>query len=79
MSPMRASENEPLPFQAVERLVERAVLDPEAPAGLVLEPGRDLEPVHGAPGQRLEDEDVEGALEEGQGSGGGSGSQQSLH
>ena len=52
--------------RSVERVIERAVVDVERAAGVVLEPGRDLEPVHGAPGERLEHEHVERAFDEGE-------------
>src|SRR5437868_650679 len=48
-----------------ERVVEGALLDIEMAAGARLEPRRDLRAVHGAPGECLQDEDVERPLEEG--------------
>src|SRR5204862_7862217 len=51
-------------FHAMERVVEGALLDIEMAAGARLEPRRDLRAVHGAPGECLQDEDVERPLEE---------------
>src|SRR5215207_9916581 len=51
-------------LEAVERLQECGVGDIEATAGAGLDPARDLEAVHGSPGQRFEDEDVERSLEQ---------------
>src|SRR6185503_9070090 len=52
-------------FHSMEGLDERGVDDHQAGVRALVEPGSDLEPVHGAPGQGLEDEDVEGAFEQG--------------
>src|SRR6185436_9906420 len=60
----------PVPFDpaallhAVERGVERAFFDGEGVTARLLDPPPDPEPVHGAPGERLEDEGFEGALRE---------------
>jgi hypothetical protein len=48
----------------MKSVVERTVVDVERAAGVVLEPGRDLEPVHGSPGECLEDEHVQRAFDE---------------
>src|SRR5262245_53162881 len=54
-------------FHAVKCLQQGGVIDDDAFVGSLLEPGRDLERVHGRPGERLENEDVEGAFQEGHG------------
>ena len=56
--------DEPALFHAVKGVVERAVVDVERAAGVVLEPGGDLEAVHGSPGECLEDEHVQRAFDE---------------
>ena len=53
-------------FHALQRLIERAVVDAERAVRALLEPGRDGVAVHGAPAERFENEEVERALEEGQ-------------
>jgi hypothetical protein len=50
----------------MQGVVERTVVDIERATGVVLEPARDLEPVHGSPGERFEDEHVERAFDEGE-------------
>src|SRR5665213_472571 len=52
---------------AMERLEERGVHDVHLAAGAFLEPARDFEAVHRPPGEGLEDENVEGAFEQGHG------------
>src|SRR5215203_122392 len=49
-------------LETVQALVERAVIDVEGAARLLLEPVRDLEAVHGLPHERPENEQVERAL-----------------
>src|SRR4029079_4124420 len=56
--------DEPPLFHAMQRVVERALLDVEVAAGPRFEPAGDLGAVHRTPGERFQDEDVEGALEE---------------
>src|SRR5688572_5671925 len=51
-------------FHAVERRVQRRVLDAELTIGGLSQPAEDVVPMHGAPGEGLEDEHVEGALED---------------
>src|SRR5207249_3881075 len=51
-------------FHPVEGVVQRAVVDVEAAAGTLLEPGGDFGAVHRAPRQGFEDEDVERPLQE---------------
>src|SRR6185312_1598389 len=51
-------------FHPLEGLVESVVVDAEGAVGPVLEPSGDGVAVHGAPAQGLEDEQVEGALEQ---------------
>src|SRR5688500_9906890 len=51
-------------FHSVERRVEGRVLDAELTVGGLPQPAEDVVPVHGAPGEGLEDEHVEGALED---------------
>src|SRR5215204_3040371 len=53
-------------LEAVQRLVEGAVLHSELAARAVLEPGSDLEAVHGRPGERLQHQRVEGASHQGE-------------
>jgi hypothetical protein len=52
-------------FEAVEGLINGAVVDVEPPAGALLEPFENLESVAVAPDERLQDEDVEIAFEDG--------------
>src|ERR1051326_890992 len=52
-------------FQAVQRLVNRTVMDVETATRALFEPFENFESVHLAPGQRLEDEHIEVALEDG--------------
>lgn len=54
-------------LEAVEDLVEGAVVDAAGAIAVGLERAGDGEAVHGVPAQGLDDKDVEGALEEGQG------------
>src|SRR4029079_11468758 len=54
-------------FHSLERLVEGAVVYAERSAGPILEPGGYAVPVHRAPAERFEDQEIECALEEGQG------------
>jgi len=51
-------------FEPMEGMVERAFLDLERSAGDILDPSSDGVPVSWPPGERLEDEHVEGAFEE---------------
>ena len=51
-------------LEAVERLVERRVLDLEHAVGALVDRARHGVSVHRAPGERAEHEHVEGALEE---------------
>jgi hypothetical protein len=48
----------------MERWVERAFFDLQSLVGNPANPAGDLEAMHRTPGQRFENEDVEGALEE---------------
>ncbi len=48
----------------VERGVERAFFDLKSRLGDLLDPAQDREPVHRAPGQGLQDEEVEGTADE---------------
>src|SRR5215216_2062490 len=56
-APARAHELALL--EAVERLVQRAVVDGEPAAGGAFEPARDAEAVHLVPAEGLEDQEVE--------------------
>src|SRR4029079_121757 len=56
--------NEPTLFHSMKRMVERTVVYIERAAGVVLEPARDLEPVHWSPRERLEDKHVQRAFDE---------------
>ena len=51
-------------FHAMERGIERAFFDLELVACGLLDPAEDGETVHRSPGERLEDEQVEGAADE---------------
>ena len=51
-------------LEAVERRVQRSFLDLQDVVGDLLEPARNGVAVHGAPAQRLENENVERALEQ---------------
>ena len=56
--------NDELPFlHAVKRLEQSSIVDENATGGLRFEPRGDLECVHRGPGERFENEDVEGAFE----------------
>src|SRR6187399_1145418 len=54
--------NELAPLEAVEPLVERAIVHVERAARALLEPAGNLEPVHGLPRERAQDQQVERAL-----------------
>src|SRR5688500_10800336 len=51
-------------LEPMQRLIEGAVIDADGSAGLLGEPARDGEAVHRAPAQRLENEEIEGSLEQ---------------
>src|SRR5262245_29493171 len=51
-------------LHAVERWIQRALLDLKRVLGRVLYPARDAESVHRSPRQRLEDDEIECALEQ---------------
>jgi hypothetical protein len=53
-----------VPLQPVERRVERPLLDAEDVGAHPLDPPGDGVPVSGPPGERLEDQRVEGAVEQ---------------
>lgn len=56
--------DEAFAFESVECLVERGVFDGEDVVGALADPSGDGVAVHGVPGEGLEDQDVEGALEQ---------------
>src|SRR6185503_20109375 len=60
--------NEPFALQAVERLIERGVLYGQRAVAAVVDPGGDAVAVHGGPGERPENEHVDGTLYESEGS-----------
>src|SRR5262249_46273969 len=65
-----ARGHESLVLEAIERRVERALVEPKHALRSLLEPFRDSPAVHGAQLERLEDEHVEGSLEDIVGRGG---------
>src|SRR5262245_31212263 len=63
-APFRAEEA--FFLEAVDGLVEGGVVEVQRAVGGALEPGDDLEAVHRSPAEGAEDEEVEGAFEDGQ-------------
>src|SRR5688572_20030933 len=63
-APLRLDE--PLPFEPMESLVERRVLDGELTGATLRDPLRDSVAVHRRPGERAQDQDIDGALEQAQ-------------